>query len=130
MNQKELKIKNDLLAKISALKASIDALKITDGKEYKELLKSNEKILAEVEAKYKKTMEDIEKNRVADIKRRREEDQKILKDELAFMGKYFAHIAKLKLGEKPSEEMLAQFIKIKRKAHIITHLRNMRLKGV
>lgn len=130
MNQKDLQTKNDMLAKISALKASIDALKITDGKEYKELLKSNEKILEEVEAEYKKFMEKVEKDRLAEIKRKQDEGQKLIKDEIIFVSKYLAHLAKLKHGESPSEEMLAQFIKIKRKPHVISHLRNMRLKGI
>ena len=130
MNQKELKIKNDMLAKISALKASIDALKITDGKEYKELLLSNEKILADVEKEYNKFMDKVEKDRKAEIKRKQAESQKLIKDELAIVSKYFAHISKLKPGENPSEEMLKQFIPIKRKPHIVSLLRTMRLKGV
>ena len=130
MNQKDLKIKNDMLAKISALRASIDVLKITDGKEYKELLKSNEKILEKVEAEYKKFMASAEKDRLAEIKRKQEEGQKIIKDEIAFVGEYFNYIAKLKLGERPKEEMLVRFNGIKRKAHVLTHLRNMKLKGL
>lgn len=130
MNQDDLKIKNDMLAKISALKASIDALKITDGKEYKELLKSNEKILEEVEAEYKKFMDKVEKDRMAEIKRKQAESQKLLKEDIVFLGKYFAHLSKLKLGEHPSEEMLTQFNAIKRKAHVVRHLRDMKLKGL
>ena len=130
MNQKDLQTKNDMLAKISALKASIDALKITDGKEYKELLKSNEKILEEVEAKYKKFMEKVEKDRLAELKRKQEESQQLIKDEIVFVGKYLAHLSKLKHGQRPSEEMLSQFVKIKRKPHVISHLRNMKLKGL
>ena len=130
MNQKELKIKNDLLAKISALKASIDALKITDGKEYKELLISNEKILAKVESEYKKFIDKLENDRDAELKRKQAEGQKLIKDEVAFLGKYFAHIAKLKLGEQPSDELLGEFLKIKRKPHVMSHLRKMRLKGL
>ena len=130
MNQKDLKIKNDMLAKISALKASIDALKITDGKEYKELLKSNEKILEKVEAEYNKFMNKAENDRKAEVKRRQEESQKLIRDEIAFVGKYLAHVAKLKLGERPDEEMLIRFNIIKRKPHVLTHLRGMKLKGL
>lgn len=130
MDQASLKIKNDMLAKISALKASIDALKITEGKEYKELLKSNEAILEKVEAEYTVFMSKVEKERLAEIKRKQEEGQKLIKDEIAFVGKYLNHVAKLKLGERPSEEMLAKFNVIKRKAHVLTHLRNMKLKGL
>ena len=130
MNQEELKIKNDLLAKISALKASIDALKITDGKEYKELLVSNEKILAKVEDEYKKFMDKAENEKKAEVKRKQEEGQKLLKDEIAFLGKYFAHLSKLKHGERPSEEMLSQFNRMKRKPHILGQLRNMMLKSI
>jgi hypothetical protein len=130
MNQTDLKIKNDMLAKISALKASIDALKITNGKEYKELLKSNEKILEEVEAEYKKFMAKAEKDRLAEIKRKQEEGQKLIQDEIVFIGKYLAHLSKLKLGERPDEKMLIQFNAMKRKAHVLTHLRNMKLKSL
>lgn len=130
MNQEDLKIKNDMLAKISALRASIDALKITDGKEYKELLKSNEKILEKVEVEYKKFMDKSEKDKLAEIKRRQAEGQKLIKDEIAFVGEYLAYISKLKLGERPEEKMLARFNVIKRKAHVLTHLRNMKLKGL
>lgn len=130
MNQEDLKIKNDMLAKISALRASIDALKITDGKEYKELLKSNEQILEKVEVEYKKFMDKVEKNRLTELKRKQEEGQKIIKDDIVFVGKYLSHLSKLKHGERPSEEMLAEFMKIKRKAHVISHLRNMKLKGL
>jgi hypothetical protein len=130
MNRDDLKIKNDMLAKISALKASIEALKITDGKEYKELLKSNEKILEDVEAEYKLFIDRAEKDRVAEIKRKQEEGQKIIKDDIVFVGKYLSHVAKLKLGERPSEEMLQGFNARRRKAHVITHLRNMKLKGL
>lgn len=130
MNQKDLQIKNDMLAKISALKASIDALKITDGKEYKELLKSNEAILEKVEAEYKLFIDKTEKDKLAEIKRKQEEGQKIIKDDIVFIGKYMAHISKLKLGERPSEEMLMRFNQMRRKAHVINHLRNMKLKGL
>lgn len=130
MNQKDLQVKNDMLAKISALRASIDALKITDGKEYKELLKSNEKILEKVEAEYKKFMDKAEKDRVAEIKRKQDEGQKIIHDDIAFVGKYFNHVAKLKLGERPEEEMLRLFNIVKRKPHVINHLRNMKMKGL
>jgi hypothetical protein len=130
MNQKDLKIKNDMLAKISALRASIEALKITDGKEYKELLKSNEKILKKVEDEYNKFMDKSEKNRLAEIKRKQDEGQKIIKDEIAFVGEYLAYVSKLKLGERPKEEMLIRFNIIKRKPHVLTHLRNMKLKGL
>ena len=130
MNQEELKIKNDMLAQISALKASIEALKITDGKEYKDLLASNEKILKSVEVEYKKFMNKVEKDRLAEIKRKQEEGQQIIKDDIAFIGKYMNHLSKLKLGERPSEEMFAQFNQVKRKAHVINHLRNMKLKGL
>ena len=130
MNQKDLKKKNDMLATMSALKAQIEALKNLDGKDFKELLASNEKILAKVEVEYNKFIDKVENEKKAELKRKQEEGQKLIKDEIAFLGKYFAHIAKLKLGEKPSEEMLAQFMKIKRKAHIMTQLRNMRLKGL
>jgi hypothetical protein len=41
-----------------------------------------------------------------------------------------AHLSKLKLGERPSEEMLLKFTQMKRKAHVISHLRNMMLKGL
>ena len=130
MNQEDLKIKNDMLAKISALKASIDALKITEGKEYKELLKSNEAILEKVEAEYAAFMSKVEKDRVAELKRKQNESQKLLKDDIVFVGKYFAHLSKLKLGERPDEEMLVRFNAIKRKAHVVSHLRNMKLKGL
>ena len=130
MNQKDLKKKNDMLATMSALKAQIEALKNLDGKDFKELLASNEKILAKVEVEYNKFIDKVENEKKAELKRKQEEGQKLIKDEIAFLSKYFAHIAKLKIGEKPSEEMLAQFMKIKRKAHIMTQLRNMRLKGL
>lgn len=130
MDQASLKIKNDMLAKISALKASIDALKITEGKEYKELLKSNEAILEKVEAEYAEFISKVEKDRLAEIKRKQMEGQKLIKDEIAFIGKYFTHLSKLKHGERPSEEMLIKFNAIKRKAHVIAHLRNMKLKGL
>lgn len=130
MNQEDLKIKNDMLAKISALKASIDALKITNDKAYEKLLASNEEILVAVEAEYKKFMAKVEKDRKAELKRKQDETQKLIKDDIAFIGKYMNHLAKLKLGDRPSEEMLAQFNIIKRKAHVISHLRNMKLKGL
>ena len=130
MNQEDLKIKNDMLAKISALRASIDALKITEGKEYKELLKSNEAILEKVEAEYAEFMSKVEKDRMAEIKRKQAESQKLLKDDIVFIGKYFAHLSKLKLGEAPDEKMLVRFNAIKRKAHVVSHLRNMKLKGL
>lgn len=130
MNQKDLQKQNDMLAKISALKASIDALKITDGKEYKELLVSNEKILVTVEAEYKKFTEDIKNKQKLEVKRKQEEGQKLLKDEITFLNKYFAYISKLKHGDHPSEEMLSQFNRMKRKPHILRQLRNMMLKSL
>jgi hypothetical protein len=127
MNQELLQVKNDMLAKISALKASIDALKITDGKEYKDLLKSNEAILEKVEKEYQKFIDKVEKDRLADIKRKQAEGQKLIKDDIEFIGKYLLHLSKLKHGDTPSEEMLSKFLKIKRKPHVIRQLKGMKL---
>ena len=130
MNQEDLKIKNDMLSKISALKAVNDGLKLLEGDEFKKQMESNTKVLEELEAEYKKFMAKAEKDRLAEIKRKQEEGQKIIKDDIAFIGKYMAHIAKLKLGDRPDEKMLLRFTQIKRKAHVINHLRNMKLKGL
>ena len=130
MNQEQLKIKNDMLAKISALRASIDALKITDGKEYKELLKSNEKILEKVEAEYKIFIDKAQTDRLAEIKRQQELSQKILRDDIMFVGKFLAMAGKMKLEDQPDPKLLEKFNQIKRKAHVIHHLRKLNLKGI
>lgn len=130
MNQKDLKKKNDMLAKISALKASINALELTNDKQYNKLLKSNKEILDKIETEYKAFMEKIEVDRLAEIKRKQAESQKILKEEIAFVSKYLAHLGKLKLGDEPDPEMFARFNNIKRKAHVIHHLRKLNLKAI
>lgn len=130
MNQDDLKIKNDMLAKISALKAVNEGLKLLEDKEFKKQMESNELILAKLEEEYKKFMDKVELDRLKELKKKQQEGQKLIKDEIAFIGKYMAHISKLKLGDRPDEEMLAQFNRIKRKAHVISHLRNMKLKGL
>ena len=130
MNQTELKIKNDMLAKISALKAVNEGLKLLDDKEFKKQMESNKIILEKLEDKLAKFEKKLQDERLAKIKRQQEESQKILKDEIVFIGKYFAHLGKLKIGDEPDPEMLAQFNRIKRKAHVIHHLRKMNLKGI
>ena len=130
MNQEQLKIKNDMLAQISALTASINALKMTGNKEYDELLKTNEKLLKEVQAKHDAFVKKTQEDRLAEIKRQQAQSQKILKDDIVFIGKFLAMAGKMKLEDQPDEKLLEKFNQIKRKPHVIHHLRKLNLKGI
>jgi hypothetical protein len=130
MNQDDLKTKNEMLSKINALKAVNEGLGLLDGKDFKKQLESNINVLEKLEVEYQKFMDKVERNRLAELKRKQEEGQQIIKNDIEFIGKYMAHLSKLKLGERPSEEMLLKFTQMKRKAHVISHLRNMMLKGL
>jgi hypothetical protein len=123
MNAEEMQHRNNLLAQISALNASIKALEMVDNKENKKLLDANKKIIIKVE----KELEAFDK-KLADAKKKEDEEKRIVERqrvENAFksMNDYFAHLAKLDPDDMPDMELKEAFMQSKRMMGVKRRLR-------
>lgn len=115
--------RSDLLSQISALKASIKGLKLTNNKDYNDLIKGNEKALKAVEAKLVEFDKEVKDKRLKEVEQQQKARQKQIRDEIKLLGEYLAHVAKLKMGEKPDPKLVDQYHRIKNFPHIIHELK-------
>ena len=120
--------RGDMLSQISALKASIKGLKLANNKDYDDLIKGNEQALKVVEAKLVEFDKEVKEKRLKEVERQQKERQKAIKNDIKVMNEFLAHVAKLKMGEKPDPKLVDQFHKIKGFPHVIHELKLKHLK--
>ena len=127
MNQEQLKIRNDLLAQISALKASISGLELTGNDDYKDLIDGNKEALKVVEQEFQKFEKEMEELKRQEVIAKQKASQKLIEDEFKFISKYLAHCSKVKIDERPDDDMLGRMKIIKRKHHVVRRLKMLGL---
>lgn len=128
MNQTDLQTKNDLLAQISALRASIKSLEMLNKPEYDDLIKSNKETLGLIEKEYKVFMEDVETRKAREIEEQQVQRQKQIQDDFKTINKYLKYVAGLKPEDRPELEKLNEYKSLVRRPHIVRRLKILGLK--
>jgi hypothetical protein len=128
MDQETLKKRNDLLAQISGLKASIKGLELTNNKDFVEIIEGNKKALLVVEDEFKLFEKQVEDNKQKEVIEQQKRRQKDIADDHKAINKYFVKISKLGMDELPPIEDLNTFRTLIRRPHISRRLKLLGLK--
>jgi hypothetical protein len=128
MDQETLKKRNDLLAQISGLKASIKGLELTNNNDFVEIIEGNKKALLEVEGEFKKFELEVEDQRQKDIEEQQKRRQKEIVDDFKAINKFLVKMSKVGFDDKPSIEDINLFKSISRRPHVIRRLKLLGLK--